>query len=1131
MNSVMLLLPVARITVNRLPSQERQSQLGARCAAAFGIRRSWLGWFGLFLVVLGPTAAPAAAAADSAEREQRFVNEVLPILQRRCFECHSHETKIKGGLALDSRTGWQIGGDTGPAVLAGKPEESLLIQAVRYTDADLQMPPKGRLPEEEQRALETWVAEGAIDPRRSVADVKREGIDFAEGSKAWAFQPLRRVAPPRTKNRNWPRTDLDRFVLAKLESESLVPAVDADRRVLIRRLWFALLGLPPSPDEVREFLADRRPDAFERLVDRALDSVHFGERWARRWMDVVHYSETHGLERDSLLPFAWRYRDYLVRALNDDVPIDRFLREHIAGDLIEPRWRDGKNEALVATGFWRFVEFFQTPVDVKREEVAVIDSQIDTFSKGFQGLTVSCARCHDHKFDPVSEDDFYALYGILRSSRVATHVLEPESVFTRENAAIDQLKSGARDLLANHWGTQFGSWTQRLQEGAEFIAAHPAVLERERPVYEQLPVDPWRRAFALGAWAKKDVLFRTLLPLTKARDDEEFGRTWRQVADVAQATNRPRPESVRVFADFRIGLPDGWRTSGAGLPERTQLAGDLALATAGPHGVRAVRPAGYYSDTRSDRHGGMLRSPDFTIDMDSISLLAAGHNGARARLVIENFQGDSTLFAGINPTLEASNLQWYTWRMRDTWRGRRAYVELFTRDDRPYVEIAPIREVFELTDGRSGFGIAEVLFHSKDWQPGLDILPRAFWEGDACSWREVGERLASSAQEALLAWKRGHATEQQLILLCEVTSLGLLDSRPDWTTPELADLVERYRFLADRIPVATRVPGLRDDGNGLDSELFPRGNHLKPGRSVPRRYLQVLGSSEENYRSAGSGRLALASEVVAPTNPLTSRVMVNRVWHGLFSQGLVPSVDNFGKLGALPTHPELLDVLAYEFIHDGWSLKRLIRRMLVSRAWQTSSEPSVAADERDPGNRYLQHSTVRRLEAEEIRDSLLVVAGNFDPAVGGMPVRAHYRASVDTSQPPSGPIDGHGRRSLYLEMRRNSRSEFLRVFDQPSPAVTAGERSQSNVPAQSLALLNDPFVLRQSRVWAARMMREVPTDSERFARMVEEAFARPAVAADRARLEPLLTAASSPIEGWTAVAHVLFNHKEFLYLR
>ncbi|MFO1448001.1 MAG: PSD1 and planctomycete cytochrome C domain-containing protein [Opitutaceae bacterium] len=1069
-------------------------------------------------------------AAEAVDRNEQFVQNVLPILQQRCFECHSHESKIKAGLALDSRAGWELGGDTGPAVRAGDPKASLLIQAIRYDDADLQMPPKGRLPENEIRVLESWVRDGAFDPRRALTTGKKGGIDFAEGAKRWAFQPVRRVEPPTTRNQAWPRTDLDRFVLAKLEAHSLAPAEDADRRVLIRRLWFALLGLPPSPEDVRKFLSDPRPDAVERLVDQALGSVHFGERWARHWMDVVHYSETHGLERDSLLPFAWRYRDYLVRAFNDDVPFDQMLREHVAGDLISPRWRNGINEAPIGTGFWRFVEFFQTPVDVKREEVAVIDSQIDTFSRGFQAMSMSCARCHDHKFDPIAEDDFYALYGILRSSRVAMHVLEPVSTFTRENSALERIKSGAPALLADHWNTQFDKWPQRLHDAAEFIAAHPAALEKERPVYDQLPVDPWRRAFALAVWAKKDVLFRTFLPLVKACDEDEFGTLWRQLAGEIGATDKTRPEAAQVFADFRNGMPAGWRVSGAGLPERTQDAGNFALASTGEQGVRAVRPAGYFSDTLSDRHGGMLRSPDFTIETDCISILAGGHQGARARLVIENFQGDSTLFAGINPTLEASNLQWFTWRMRDQWRGRRAYVELFTRDDRPYVEIAPLREVFEVTDGRSGFGVVEVVFHPGSWKPTLDLLPPAFWQGEVRSWREIGERLAAASRDALLAWKAGTASEPQLVLLCEVTSLGLLDSRFDRTTPALAELIERYRHLADRIPIATRAPGLRDDGNGLDSELFPRGNHLKPGRVVPRRYLQVLGSSVSTYHNAGSGRLALAHEVVDPSNPLTSRVMVNRVWHWLFSQGLVQSVDNFGQLGALPSNPELLDFLAAEWVNDGWSLKRLIRRMVLSRTWQLSSDPSVASLERDPGNQWLQRASLRRLEAEEIRDALLVVAGNFNPEVGGRPVRNHYRVSVDTSQPPSGPLDGHGRRSLYLEMRRNARSEFLRVFDQPSPAVTTGGRSLSNVPAQSLALLNDPFILEQARVWAERILRKESTDAGRFNRMFEEAFARPPDASDLARLQPLLLSASSPLEGWTAVAHVLFNHKEFLYL-
>lgn len=1091
-------------------------------------RRFLLRSIGIGLALIGQGAS--APAAEPTELEQQFVNEVLPILQQRCFECHAHETKIKAGLALDSRTGWELGGDTGPAIQAGKPDDSLLIQAIRYDDADLQMPPKGRLPENEIRILEKWVRDGAFDPRRTLAVGKQGGIDFKAGAKQWAFQPLQRVAPPPTKNKVWPQTDLDRFVLAKLEAHSLVPAGEADRRVLIRRLWFALLGLPPSPEDVRQFLDDVRPDAFERLVDRALSSVHFGERWARRWMDVVHYSETHGLERDSLLPFAWRYRDYLVRAFNQDVPIDRFLREHIAGDLLAPRWNEGKNEALIATGFWRFVEFFQTPVDVKREEVAVIDSQIDTFSRGFQAMTVSCARCHDHKFDPISERDFYALYGILRSARVATHVLEPATAFTRENAALERIKAGAPALLANHWGAQFDKWPQKLQEAADFIAARSTVLESDRPVYDQLPVEPWKRAFALATWAKKDVLFRSFLPLVKACDEDEFVTTWQQLAAAARDRRKPRPETARVYADFRQGFPAGWRVTGAGLPEQTQGGGDMVLATGGEQAIRSIRPAGYFSDTISDRHGGMLRSPDFTIETDCISILASGHHGARARLVIENFQGDSTLFARINPTLEDSNLQWYTWKMRDQWRGRRAYVELFTRDDRPYVQIAPLREVFESTDGRSGFGVVEVVFHPDAWQPVLDILPPAFWEGDARSWRQVGERLVAAGTDALAAWKTGTATEQQLILLCEVTALGLLDSRLDRSTPALAELIERYRFLEDRIPIATRTPGLRDDGDGLDSELFPRGNHLKPGRSVPRRYLEVLASPEVRYQSAGSGRLALAGEVVSPSNPLTSRVMVNRVWHWLFSQGLVASVDNFGKLGAAPTHPELLDFLAAEFVRDGWSLKRLIRSIILSRTWRMSSEPSAAATERDPGNQLLQHFSLRRLEAEEIRDSMLVVAGNFNAEVGGMPVRNHYRISVDASQPPSGPIDGHGRRSLYLEMRRNSRSEFLRAFDQPSPTVTTGERSVSNVPAQSLALLNDPFILHQAHLWADRIVRDVPTDSGRFVRMFEEAFGRPPGETDLARLRPLLSSSASAGEGWKIVAHVLLNHKEFIYL-
>lgn len=1088
-------------------------------------RRSFSRLVGLFCGATLGWSAPTASTP-----EVHFHDEVLPILQQRCFECHSHGQKIKAGLALDSRAGWEIGGETGPAVITGNPDDSLLIAAIRYADADLQMPPKNRMPDHEIAVLEKWVRDGAYDPRTSLGGVGKTGINMVEGAKEWAFQPLKRSPVPQPRDARWARDEVDRFILAALESRELAPAKDADRQALIRRLWFALLGLPPSPEDVRAFLADERTDSFERLVDRALESDHFGERWARRWMDVIHYSETHGLERDSLLPFAWRYRDYLVRAFNTDVPYNRFVEEHVAGDLISPRWHEGKNEAVIGTAFWRFVEFFQTPVDVKREEIAVIDTQIDTLSKGFQAMTLSCARCHDHKFDPIADEDFYALYGILRSSRAATHILESADVFVRENVTLERIKSAVPSLIAPTVALQIEKWPQRLHDAAAFIGARPNVLEKERPLLEQLPVDPWRRAFALASWAKKNVLFAQFLPLVKTETEDEFRKTWEEIARTASSSVEPLPEGGRVYADFRTGFPAGWRVTGAGLSDEVQPAGNFALTAHGDQAVRAIRPAGYFSDTLSDRHGGMLRSPDFTIQDDCISVLAGGHQGARARLVIENFQGDSTLYAGINPTLEFSHLQWYTWRMRDQWKGRRAYIEFFTRDDRPYVEIGPIREKFEETDGRSGFGVVEVVFHPAAWQPRLKLLPDSFWQQQSASWQDVGRRLSTVSEEAFHAWRSGVASEQQLFLLSEVVALGLLETRLDRTSAAMAEVMERYRFYEARIPQATRVPGLRDDGNGLDSELFPRGNHLKPGPAIPRRYLEVLGSPAAAYQTAGSGRLSLATELVSPGNPLTARVMVNRVWHWLFGQGLVPTVDNFGKLGAKPSHPELLDFLAAEFVNDGWSVKRLVRRLVLSRTWRLSSDPSTEAQERDPGNFFLQHASVRRLEAEEIRDALLKVAGNLNPELGGAPIRNFYRVSVDTSQPPSGPLDGRGRRSLYLEMRRNCRSDFLQAFDQPSPAMTTGARTLSNVPAQSLALLNDPFVLHQARVWAERVVAEFPDRTQRLTRMYEEGLGRPPQTEEIFRLQSFFSADADEVVAWTSVAHILINQKEFLYI-
>ncbi len=1081
------------------------------------------------LWLLGCVALATARGSD----DVFFADKVRPLLEKRCFECHSHGKKIKGGLALDSRSGWKTGGDSGPALVPGKPDESLLIQSVRYEDKDLKMPPKNRLSAEEIAVLEEWVQRGAPDPRGDSIAAKDAGVDFEAGRKWWAFQPVHPLPPPPVQQIAWPKSPADHFVLAKLEANGLAPAANADRRTLIRRLKFALLGLPPTPAETQAFIDDADPHAGERLVDRYLAAPQFGEHWARHWMDVVHYGETHGSEEDALIPFAWRYRDYLVRAFNTDVPYDRFVREHLAGDLLpDPRWHEGRNESRIGPAFWRFVDFYHTPVDVKREEAVVIDQQIDTFGKTFQALTISCARCHDHKFDPISDEDFYALYGILRSAPPAMVSLEEPAAFIRENAALEALKPQAPALLAAHWRRQFDVWPERLRTAAQLVTAQPQPTDPKKKPADQLPSEPWQRALASAAWDRAPQLFSALVPLLKAADQpEEFRRLWREAA--ARQKPGPLPSEARVFADFRHGQLGPWRADGPGLPAHPQPAGHFSLATTGSSLLRAIRPAGYSSDLLSDRHSGVLSSPEFTIEHDAISFLVSGHGNARLRLVIENFQSDNVLFA-MNPGLDHPASRWVTMRMREQWRGRRAHIEVITRDDRTYPGKVTKAETLLHSDGRSAFHLAQVLFHGREWKPSLTLLPADFWTGEASSWEDVATRLRDATESALEAWTADRCDDSQAQFLGEMTAAGLLESTTA-NAPALADLAQRYREIESRIPIATRVPGVREIGLGADAEFHPRGNHLKPGAPVPRRFLQVLDSDAARYASTDSGRLPLAEEIASPANPLTARVIVNRVWHWLFGTGLVASVDNFGKLGDPPSHPELLDHLTAEFVADGWSVKRLIRRLVLTRAWQMSSEPSLLTLERDPENRLLQHFSVRRLEAEEIRDAMLAVAGNLNGETGGASVRLHYRTAVDPDkQPPSGPLDGDGRRSLYLEMRRNFPSDFLAAFDQPKPVITTGRRSRTNVPAQSLALLNDPFVLHQASVWAARAVRESADEDARLQAMFEEAFARPPAPDEAQRLLALLPAdlaARHTAAAWTPLAHVLLNLKEFIYLR
>ena len=668
------------------------------------------------------------------------------------------------------------------------------------------------------------------------------------------------------------------------------------------------------------------------------------------------------------------------------------------------------------------------------------------------------------------------------------------------------------------------------------------------------------------------------MPSPAASTDAIDSKLWTGLANERQAFEQRRAGSVsrfRWFADFTDTDSTGLLTkSGDWFAtdnfQRTDAAGDFAMSPIGGNVLTAILPRSRSSYLVSNKHGGTLRSPNFTLDMKFISVLAGGTNGARVRLVIENFVADGVLFTQVMPTLNDPRLRWVTLSIREAWAGRRAYLEIIPRDEMPYPGKHADARILN-TDGRSGVAVRAVAFHDQAGAPELaSPLPAELWQAEP-SWSSLAKKLATLAGDAINAWADERCTDEQARFVDELLRSGVLLCEAP-AEHELARLVARYRELEAQIPNATRVGGVADE-QGFDERLFPRGNYRRAGVPVPRRYLEVLErppvadhaprdepsasptSAEQNIVNAGkrsarhaerdgyvgSGRRELADAVLDPRNPLTARVMVNRLWQHVFGVGLVKTVDNFGELGERPSHPELLDWLAAEFVDSDWSIKHLLRLMLTSHTFQLSSEASLAARERDPNNRLLSHASVRRLEAESLRDSLLFVSGRLDRTQGGLGVPLPLRTGFkDFENPLGGPADGNGRRSVYLEARRNYPQSLLIAFDQPKPVLTVGERNATNVPAQSLVLLNDQFVLNQARLLSERV-RLLPTTELRLSALWQIAFARPITEVEAIRATEFLKSQAAILgttgEGWqndasawNELAHALINTKEFLFV-
>lgn len=1019
-----------------------------------------------------------ALAALAQEPAEYFETHVRPLLAKHCYSCHGAKTSF-AGLRLDTVAALRKGSDNGPVIVAGD-AQSRLLKAVRG-ELPQRMPPSGKLGADEIAALTKWIAMGAPVPKDAAAVSDASGFSVEQRRREhWAWQPVRAVSPPVVSGSAWPLTPVDQFLLASMKAKGMEPAPAAGRMTLLRRVTYDLTGLPPTEAEIAAYAADTAPGAYERLVDRLLASPHYGERMARRFMDIIRYSESHGSEGDPDVPDAWRYRDYLIRAFNEDVPYDQLIREHIAGDLLpSSRLRDNRNESLLATAHFRMVEHGFQPVDPWEDRVKWTDNQIDVFSKAFQGLTISCARCHDHKFDAISQKDYYALFGIFAGARPTQRAIDAPDSLDKNRAELARLKPLIKQRLGAVWQEDVEGLAKQLTSGSL-----PQV-SKESPLY------PFTQSnFDVPAWREE---LRREVAERREFNAKNFQNAWDLTDEATYAK---------------------WVRQGTGAPQQVSAAGEFSILPEGELLVGAIYPRGVYSHLLSNKHGAVISSPRFRVESDSISLRLLGGNFSFAQLIIENYAVPRGGIYHLRTSAKRDAMGWFHWDAT-FWKGFTAYVEFSTLDETTLFLLDDEDNKAKpkpkpVQNGRSWFGAQKIVFHNNQLKPKEEMIPALpLLEGPAGETIEqYAARLRSAARAALDAWRNGTSTDEQAALLDHLLQTGLLTNDPA-RIPE----AQAYRRLENEIPVARRAPGIVEEAPG-DHPLLVRGDHRKLGEPVPRRYLTALGGKP--YRDAATMRLSLAGEIASPANPLTARVMVNRLWQMLFRRGIVRTVDNFGKLGEKPTHPELLDWLATRFIEEGWSIKRMLRMLATSQAYHMSGTVNPA----DASNDLFTSIPLRRLEAEEIRDSILAAAGSLDAAMNGKSIPVYYAHDTGATKGdrPKGPLDGNGRRSVYLEIRRNATNPFLEVFDVYKPTTTRGERDVTTVPAQSLALLNSPFVIEQAAKWA----QHEPGIEGMYLRI----FGRQPSPAEK---DSALTYMNE--QGRANLIHALWNLKEFLYVR
>ncbi|MFN0052940.1 MAG: DUF1549 domain-containing protein [Planctomycetales bacterium] len=1106
-------------------------------------------------------AAPGqSSAAKPLSDDEFFQKKIEPLLAARCLECHGAE-KQKGNLRLDRRTEALAGGDSGPSVVPRNPGESLLIQAVRYA-GDLKMPPKSKLPEAEIGLLVEWVERGApwpgtnppAGPPSTPSETKSGPLFSEEERRFWAFQPIGTAPPPAVRQAEWVQSPIDRFVLADLEAHGLAPARPADKRTLIRRATLDLTGLPPTREEVAAFLADESHEAYAALIDRLLASPRYGERWGRHWLDVARYADSNGLDENLAYANAWRYRDYVVRAFNRDKPFDQFVHEQIAGDLL-PATAD-LNEQLertTATGFLSLGGKMLAEDDPVKMQMDIVDEQVDTISRAFLGLTLGCARCHDHKYDPVPQEDYDSLAAIFKSTKTMENfsvvarwqerpLASPEEIARRD--AHQQQIAGKKGEITRITDQENAALLEDARRHtASYLLAAASRLQWETLIKEAQSLgdtpDDSRRAGQLLIEAEEYARGNVL------QDRDNYGKGIGVLVNKGELPN---------FAEYEVTVENGG-------PFQCEIR----------YAAAAARPCRLIINGRTVKSdvAGKVTGTWFPDSqkwfVEGFFPLQAGKNVIR----LENAQVfphiDKLLFV---PARRADGtpveLAAPPTAAGDGYESKGEFVAQWVKT------LEGVRETPESPLGLWLEAIARNSVPEGSTATGTPPRPAdavLLAEPRPTTLPELAERyaqlfaLAESDKEPTIkpedAGGKGGESPAFPEPVRDAFRKIAKDPMGPWGLPKNAEEYyrepataalktrrEELKGLEQALPVLPETMAV-SDGKPENLRVHVRGSHLTLAQEVPRQFPRILaGTGQTPLDDSRSGRWEFARWMTS--QPLTSRVIVNRVWQWHFGEGLVRSPDNFGRLGERPTHPQLLDYLAGELVREDWSLKRLHRLIMLSSTYQQSTTWNESAGTADPENRLWWRMNRRRLEAEAIRDSILAVGGSLDPEMGGSLLPTPNRQYVTSTANVNPVIYEKTRRAVYLPVVRSALYDVFQAFDFADPSTLNGRRDSTTVAPQALFMLNSALVLKQTELMARTLLADQTLDdAHRLTQLYEQALSRRPTDHELARglafIEQYATAAQSRVgaaEGpednrrraWQTLCRTVLASNEFVYV-